>query len=135
MELCEKTLDAYLLESNLAIPAEGISISVMLERMKIFVSIAEALNFIHLNAKLIHRDMKPSNLFITPDLSIKIGDFGIAKKIRPSLKISFSRSKQDSLYEQSEEDLYFLNTTNIGTPEYIAPEQMESSNYDEKVCY
>uniref|UniRef100_H2Z7A6 non-specific serine/threonine protein kinase n=1 Tax=Ciona savignyi TaxID=51511 RepID=H2Z7A6_CIOSA len=37
----------------------------------------EALVFVH-NKKVIHRDLKPSNIFMTKNLSICIGDFGVA---------------------------------------------------------
>ena len=42
--------------------------------------ISEGLKEIHKN-KIIHRDVKPENLFLTEDLRIKIGDLGISKQI------------------------------------------------------
>jgi NIMA (never in mitosis gene a)-related kinase 1/4/5 len=34
--------------------------------------------FIH-SKKILHRDLKPQNIFIDNDMNIKIGDFGISK--------------------------------------------------------
>lgn len=127
MELCYNTLEDYLLKSNSNI--KNITFKIMSDRMNIFISIVKALRFLHQDAKIIHRDMKPSNLFISSNLSIKIGDFGIAKEIRPIQK-AFSKGRL-SYFEQSEESLCL--TSNIGTPEYIAPEQRYSSTYNEKV--
>jgi NIMA (never in mitosis gene a)-related kinase len=51
--------------------------------------------------EIIHRDIKPSNIFLMADDTIKLGDFGISKKVQ----ISSSNNK------------IFL-----GTPQYTAPE-------------
>ena len=43
----------------------------------IMVELCEAVQFAH-NALVIHRDIKPDNVFLTPDETVKLGDFGIA---------------------------------------------------------
>ncbi|MFF4874935.1 serine/threonine-protein kinase [Micromonospora sp. NPDC000668] len=57
-------------------------------------------------ASLVHRDLKPQNLMITPSGSVKVLDFGVAALLGPA--------------EQSR-----LTATGhtLGTPAYIAPEQ------------
>jgi eukaryotic-like serine/threonine-protein kinase len=43
----------------------------------IMAELCEAVQFAH-NALVIHRDIKPDNVFLTPDETVKLGDFGIA---------------------------------------------------------
>ena len=46
-------------------------------KLKILFEIARALDYIHsLNPPVIHRDVKPHNIFISGTLSAKLGDFG-----------------------------------------------------------
>lgn len=58
------------------------------------------IQFIHSN-KILHRDIKPQNIFIDENLNIKIGDFGISKIL-------------SSTGQQCQ--------TMTGTPYYLAPE-------------
>lgn len=44
----------------------------------------QALRFLHQN-NVVHRDIKPDNLFITHDLRVKIGDFGISRSLPENL--------------------------------------------------
>ncbi|XP_074655282.1 serine/threonine kinase-like domain-containing protein STKLD1 [Tubulanus polymorphus] len=69
----------------------------------------EALLFIH-HEKVIHRDLKPSNIFMQEDLSISLGDFGVATVMDDS------RTK---------------TRTAIGSMNWMAPEVMERP-YDER---
>lgn len=70
------------------------------------IQIVRALKYIH-NHKIIHRDLKLGNLFITNKLELKLGDFGLAAKIE---------------YEGQR------RKTVCGTPNYIAPEVLEKKN-------
>jgi serine/threonine-protein kinase len=56
---------------------------------------------------IVHRDVKPANLLVTPERVVKITDFGIA---RATDAVALTRTGQV-----------------IGTPQYLAPEQAEGS--------
>ena len=61
---------------------------------------------------LIHRDLKPDNIFLTSDIKIKIGDFGIAKQLNNGNEFT---------------------KTIVGTPLYMAPEILKGEQYNNKV--
>jgi len=65
-----------------------------------------ALKYLHGN-RVIHRDLKLGNLFLTDKMELKLGDFGLAAKLE---------------YEGERK------RTICGTPNYIAPEILEGKN-------
>ena len=70
------------------------------------LQIIRALKYLH-NHRIIHRDLKLGNLFLTSKLELKLGDFGLAAK----LEYDGQRRK-----------------TVCGTPNYVAPEILEKKN-------
>ncbi len=52
------------------------------EALGIAQQIAEALEYAH-ERGIIHRDLKPSNIKITPEGTVKVLDFGLAKALLP----------------------------------------------------
>ena len=77
---------------------------------KISLEILNGLDYLH-SQKIIHRDIKCLNLFITKDRHIKIGDLGV----------STITSGMDNLHY-----------TRVGTPLYISPELVIQKPYDFK---
>jgi serine/threonine protein kinase len=76
--------------------------------------IAEALAAAHA-ARVVHRDIKPHNVLITPDGTAKVVDFGIAGFLADTRSWTIAR----------------LDTAKgSGTPEYAAPEQVLGHNAD-----
>ena len=73
----------------------------------------DAIRYMH-RRSIIHRDLKLGNLFLTKDLSLKIGDYGLAA----SLKHDGERKKYILIISRA----HLTYRTICGTPNYIAPE-------------
>ena len=76
----------------------------------IFIQLSLGLSYLH-HKKILHRDIKTKNIFIKNNLTVKIGDFGIAKILNST-----------SSYAH----------TFIGTPYYISPELCKDQPYNDK---
>ncbi|MDO9497338.1 MAG: serine/threonine-protein kinase, partial [Nocardioides sp.] len=70
MEYVEGSTLAELVRSNGALSPD--------QAAKIIVQAAEALAAAH-EAGIVHRDVKPSNILVTPEGQVKLSDFGIAR--------------------------------------------------------
>lgn len=79
------------------------------QSLAIMVSVARGIAYAH-SKGLVHRDIKPANVMLTTDGRVKVMDFGLA---RQSLG--------------SEVNHLTLTGILLGTPHYIAPEQVEGS--------
>jgi len=78
--------------------------------VEVLSQVAEALDYAH-SRGVVHRDVKPANILITPDNRVKITDFGIARL--------------DSSNLTMEGQL-------LGTPNYMAPEQIQGREVDHR---
>ncbi|XP_053130171.1 uncharacterized protein LOC128335618 [Hemicordylus capensis] len=78
--------------------------------MRWFVQLALAIQYIH-GLKILHRDIKASNVFLTHLRTLKLGDFGISKVL-------------DSTVEMA--------STFVGTPYYLSPELCKDVPYSSK---
>ncbi|HUQ93096.1 MAG TPA: protein kinase [Bryobacteraceae bacterium] len=93
-----KPITAYCKDHNLSVP----------ERLRLFRDVCAAVQYAHQNL-VVHRDLKPGNILVTPDGIVKLLDFGVAK-----------------LLEASPVEGEALTNTGVMmiTPEYASPEQV-----------
>uniref|UniRef100_A0A8C3IWC3 non-specific serine/threonine protein kinase n=1 Tax=Chrysemys picta bellii TaxID=8478 RepID=A0A8C3IWC3_CHRPI len=75
-----------------------------------FVQICLALKHVH-DRKILHRDIKSQNIFLTKDGTIQLGDFGIARVLNSTVELA---------------------RTCIGTPYYLSPEICQNKPYNNK---
>ncbi|KAM8939452.1 serine/threonine-protein kinase Nek1 [Pelodytes ibericus] len=78
--------------------------------MNWFVQLCLALKHVH-DRKILHRDIKSQNIFLTKSGTIQLGDFGIARILNSTVELA---------------------RTCIGTPYYLSPEICENRPYNNK---
>ena len=105
MEFLEgKTLAEVLSKRKMLSEGEAVSYA---------VKICDALEYLHANG-IAHRDLKPQNIMVCTDGSLRLFDFGIARV-------------------ESARRLTFVGLTpTLGTPDYISPEQVRGKRGDHR---
>lgn len=92
------------------------------EALAVCKQIAEALEAAH-DRGIIHRDLKPGNVMLTPDGKVKVLDLGLA---RSANSLPPPDSSTAPVEAQTREGVV------LGTPGYIAPEQLRGGPTDRR---
>ncbi|CAH1982227.1 unnamed protein product [Acanthoscelides obtectus] len=123
MEFCEKSTLRTAIDDNLYLNEDRM--------WRLFREIVEGLAHIHQQG-MIHRDLKPVNIFLDSEDHVKIGDFGLATTNIKSKQFELSKSAMEMEKENNFDE---SRTGNIGTALYAAPEISTSCKvvYNQKV--
>ncbi|MCZ6654025.1 MAG: protein kinase [Planctomycetota bacterium] len=96
------------------------------ETLRICRQIADAVEAAH-ERGIIHRDLKPANIMITPDDTVKVLDFGIAKALDAS-----GTGTSMAYAATLSADHNTAAGTMVGTPAYMSPEQARGKPIDKR---
>jgi eukaryotic-like serine/threonine-protein kinase len=91
-------IDTYCRDGALSLP----------ERCRLFLKVCEAVSHAHRNL-VIHRDLKPGNIFVAPDGTPRLLDFGVAKLLAPDADPQLTVTGMQA---------------RLITPQYASPEQV-----------
>src|SRR5262245_50597310 len=107
MELVEgRTLRSYVGDTRIPLK----------RRIQWLVDVGSALAAAHRRG-VVHRDVKPENVIVGEDLSVKVLDFGIARRAHGGVPLASGSAVP-------------LDSTVFGSPRYMAPEQLRGEALD-----
>ena len=90
--------------------------------LKWMKQMADAIAYLH-SHDVVHRDLKPDNVFLTATEDVKLGDFGLAREY-----IAFTQIQG---YAQNISAPYYMQSE-VGTEYYMAPEVFSIRGYSAK---
>ncbi|KAL4341307.1 hypothetical protein GQ457_08G016690 [Hibiscus cannabinus] len=100
------SLDKFIFVDDNAATQEDSTVLTWEQRLTIVQGVAQALDYLHNGSqkRVLHRDIKSSNVMLDSELNAKLGDFGLARTI------------------QEKEKTHHSTIEVAGTPGYMAPE-------------
>ncbi|XP_063427677.1 eIF-2-alpha kinase GCN2-like [Mytilus trossulus] len=133
MEFCERSTLRNCIDAGLYLDINRL--------WRFFREIVEGLVHIH-EQGMIHRDLKPVNIFLDSNDHVKIGDFGLATTSvlasQPNIdatmfSLSALESREGVSKSMSRSDGAGDLTGKVGTALYVSPEMMTKMSYSQKV--
>ena len=95
------------------------------EALQVALEISRALEAAHENG-IVHRDLKPANIKITPERTVKVLDFGLAKALEKELSQQELANSPTLTLEATQEGMI------LGTAPYMSPEQARGQALDKR---
>ena len=97
------------------------------EALRIAAHIADALDAAH-ERGIVHRDLKPANIKLTPDGSVKVLDFGLAKALDPAIASAGGIEAAETFTSP----VMTGSGVILGTAPYMSPEQARGQAVDRR---
>lgn len=109
MEFCDGgDVDGLIAAANRREPTKGMTEN---EVWAVLIQLVMALKCLHFQHRVLHRDLKPHNVFLTRQGVVKVGDFGVSTVLSQSMDMA---------------------KTFCGSPYYLAPELCQERPYNGK---
>ncbi|MBT8492505.1 MAG: protein kinase, partial [Deltaproteobacteria bacterium] len=99
--------------------------------VELIVPVVRALVHAH-ELDLVHRDLKPDNVFVTRSGQVKVLDFGIAKAMSSPEAVPSGRASTVGVDDDAGSQQLTRYGTVVGTPSYMSPEQLNGEEIDHR---
>ncbi|KAL4488884.1 hypothetical protein ABPG72_005671 [Tetrahymena utriculariae] len=125
---------------NCSDPFDILTFEYKQQAIAILKEIIKGLYHIHHICKMVHRDLKPHNIFLTENMQVKIGDFGLVKKlsklINPNQKIQYNDHQlYGKKFKNDNSGMKQTSTNNSFSGASTSPSETNSGYHDKLPFY